>query len=332
MEVDISTKYAGLTLKSPIIVGACSLTGNLENIKEIAKRGAGAVVLKSIFEEEIINEFSSILEDAQNRGTDDENLDYLDLKIKHQNVDTYLNLIKQAKNYVDIPIIASINCVSPYEWSFYAKKIEEAGADAIELNIFALPIDFEKTSQQIEEIYFKIISEIKKSTKIPITVKLSSYFTNLGKTIVDISKEGVAGLVFFNRFYNNDIDVHTKKVTTSEIFSRPSDYTLPMRWIAMTSGRVECSLAASTGIHTTETLLKMIFAGANAVQVVSTLYLNGYGTIEKMNNEIIDFMNKNNYEALSQIIGIASQRNIKNPVVYERFQFMKYFTDYTEII
>lgn len=332
MEVDISTKYAGLKLKSPIIVGACSLTSNLENIKKIEQSGAGAVVLKSIFEEEIMNEFVDVLKQAQKKGIDDENLDYLDLKIRHQNIDNYLDLIKQAKNNVDIPIIASINCVSPSEWSLYAKKIEEAGADAIELNIFALPLDFEKTSQQIEDTYFKIISETKKNTKIPVTVKLSSYFTNLGKIIVDISKTGVGGLVFFNRFYNTDIDIYTQKVITSEIFSRPSDYTLPMRWLAMTSGRVECSLAASTGVHTTETLLKMIFAGASAVQTVSSVYLEGFEIIEKMNNEIVEFMNKNNYEALSQMIGLVSQRNIKNHVIYERFQFMKYFSDYTDVI
>lgn len=332
MEVDISVKYAGLHLNSPIIVGSCSLTSNIKNLIEIEKQGAGAVVLKSIFEEEVVSEYNNIVANAQKMGIDEENLDYLDLRIKQDNINNYIELIKQAKATLKIPVIASINCITSSEWTFYTKRIEQVGADAIELNIFALPSDITKTAKEIEDIYFNIISEVKKSVKIPVIVKLSSYFTNLGKTIIDFSKCGIDALVLFNRYYNVDIDIKTKHIVASNVFSNPSDISLPLRWVAMASGRAGCSIASSTGVHNGEDLVKMLLAGANAVQIASTIYINGYNVISEMNEYLRNYLNEQDMESVIQIAGLASQRTIDNPAIFERFQFMRYFSDRSDIL
>ncbi|MBN2662110.1 MAG: dihydroorotate dehydrogenase-like protein [Bacteroidales bacterium] len=332
MEVDITTKFAGLELKSPIIVGSSGLTGSTKYFKEMEENGAGAIVLKSIFEEEIVFEYDSVVKDAQKFGYDDENLDYFDLKIKQDNVNKYVKLIKDAKAAVNIPIIASINCVSSYEWTYFTKKIEEAGADALELNIFLMPSDVKKSAQEIEDTYFKIIEEVKKAVKIPIIIKMSSFFTNLAKMIQRVSGSGIAGLVLFNRYYNPDIDIKTKSITVSNVFSVPSDISLPLRWAAISSGKLGCSLAASTGVHCGESLIKMILAGVDAVQVVSTLYKNGMSQIKKMNDELVKYLNDNEYESIKQIKGLASQIKVDNPAMFERVQFMRYFSDRDDIV
>jgi dihydroorotate dehydrogenase (fumarate) len=327
MVVDISTKFAGLNLKSPVIVGSCGLTGTDKHFKEIEENGAGAIVLKSLFEEEIVFEHNQVMKEAKKYGYDDENIDYFDFKIKQDNISKYTELIKKAKSSVSIPVIASINCVSTYEWTYFTKKIEEAGADALELNIFLLPSDTSKTSQEIEETYFKIINEVRKNVKIPLIIKMSSFFTNLGSMIKKVSETGVDGIVLFNRYYSPDIDIKTKKITAANVFSSPTDYTLPLRWLAISSGKVKCSLAASTGIHDGTTLIKMLLAGANAVEVVSTIYKNGISQIKEMNTQLTEYLKENNYESISQIKGLANQLNVKNPANFERVQFMKYFSD-----
>ncbi len=327
MVVDITTKFAGLELKSPIIVGSCGLTGTTKHFKEFEENGAGAIVLKSIFEEEIVFEYGKVMKEAQKYGYDDENIDYFDLKIKQDNINKYTELIKEAKKAVSIPVIASINCVSTYEWTYFTKKIEEAGADALELNIFMLPSDTSKSSKEIEKTYFKIISEVRKAVKIPLIIKMSSFFTNLGDMIKEVSKTGINGLVLFNRYYNPDIDIKTKKITASNVFSHASDMSLPLRWVAISSGKVDCSLAASTGIHDGEALIKMILAGTDAVEVVSTLYKNGAKQIKTMNETLVNYLKENNLESVKQIKGLANQLNTQNPALFERVQFMKYFSD-----
>lgn len=327
MVVDITTKFAGLNLKSPVIVGSCGLTGSVKHFKEIEDNGAGAIVLKSIFEEEIVFEYGKVMKEAQKYGYDDENMDYFDLKIKQDNINKYTDLIKTAKQTVSIPVIASINCVSKYEWTYFTKKIEEAGADALELNIFILPSDTTKSSKEIEKTYLKIIEEVRKSIKIPLIVKMSSFFTNLGDMINDVSKTGVDGIVLFNRYYNPDIDIKTRKISAANVFSNPSDISIPLRWVAISSGKTECSIAASTGVHDGESLIKMILAGTDAVEIVSTLYKNGFGQIKTMNETLTKYLDENNFESIQQIKGMANQLNTANPALFERVQFMKYFSD-----
>ncbi len=325
--IDLSTKFAGLDLKSPIIIGSSGLTGSTSNLKEFEENGAGAIVLKSIFEEEILFEYKQWMKQAEKMGYDHENSDYFDLKIKEDNIQKYINLIKEAKAEVNIPIIASINCISSYEWVDFTRKIEQAGADALELNILYFPNDLERNSIEIEERYLNIIEKVKATINIPLVVKISHYFTNLGVMIRKIADVGVDGIVLFNKFTQSDIDIKRQEVIMNNVFSSVYDFSLPLRWIGIASGSVNCSLASSTGVHTGEELVKIILAGADATQIVSTIYKNGSAQIKKMNDFLISYMKEKNVNSLSEIKGILNKKHIKEDNMYERLQFMKYFSD-----
>ncbi len=330
--IDISTKFAGLNLKSPIIIGSSGLTNSIQYFKDFEANGAGAIVLKSLYEEEIIFKKDDYLKQAKKYGYDSKDTNYIYHKIKQENVNKYLQLIKDAKNSVSIPIIASINCVTPNEWVNFTKKIQEAGADAIELNIFFIPNRLNKKSQDIEDSYIDIITKIRNKVDIPIIIKMSQYFTNLGNMIHRVSNTGVNGIVLFNKYYSPDIDINTKEITVSNVFSRPSDIYVPLRWVALTSGTVNCSIAASTGIHDGEALIKTIMAGADAVEIVSTIYKNGIKQIKEMNNTLIEFLKYRNLNSIKQIKGQANQINSNDSAVLERVQFMRYFSDNNDII
>jgi dihydroorotate dehydrogenase (fumarate) len=234
-------------------------------------------------------------------------------------------LIQECKNSVSIPVIASINCVYSHEWTSFARQLEEAGADALELNMFFLPSEFDRSTEEKEKAYFQIIEKILKEVRIPIALKISYYFTNLGPMIQKLSQTGVAGLVLFNRFYSPDFDVDKLEVVSSNVFSTPSDLTISLRWIAIMAERVSCDLAASTGVHDGAALIKQILAGANAVQVVSTFYKNGKGHLPKMLTDLEAWMDKKGFNSLSDFRGKLSQAKSSNPAAYERVQFMKYF-------
>ena len=324
--MDLSVNYLGIKIKNPIVVGSSSLTASVENLKKIEKSGAGAVVLKSIFEEEIYNEYRSILEKEKDQEFPDVRfLDYYDYKIKEDNINKYLDLIKQAKNAVNIPVIASINCVSSWEWSFFAKKLQEAGADAIELNMFILPSDFTKTADEIEQTYFKIINKIKDAVTIPVAAKLSYYFADLAAFVKKVSESGVDGVVLFNRFFHPDFDIDNFQIVPSNVLSRSSDLAISLRWMSILSGRVGSDLIASTGVHDGASVIKEILAGADAVQVVSALYKQGIEIISDIIEDIKAWMEKHGFENIDDFKGKMSQKNSPNPAEYERVQFMRYF-------
>jgi len=324
---NLSTEYAGLKLKNPLIVGSSSLTSNIHNLIEFEKMGASAIVLKSIFEEEITHEFDKIITEVDNKGETDQHVDYFDKKIKQDNLDEYIQLIKDAKKELSIPIIASINCVSLHEWIYFLQKIEEAGADAVELNIFYFPADFNNSSKKIEKLYIKIIKEVKKAAKIPVVVKMSQYFTNLGEMILKVDKTGVDGITLFNRFYKPDIHLEFKEIVTASVFSNEKEYLIPLQWVALMSKRSKAPMAASTGIHNGESFVKLLMSGASANYIVTSLFINGFEVITEILDFLNDYLDKNNYKSVNDIIGILSQENINNPKYYERAQFMKYFTD-----
>ncbi|MCL4482556.1 MAG: dihydroorotate dehydrogenase-like protein [Bacteroidetes bacterium] len=325
---DLSVKYLGLDLKSPVIAGSCSLTNSIEHLKAIEKAGAGAVVLKSVFEEEIYLEYAHEFEKLGPMDNNLEFLDYYDLEIKKENLKQYLQLIADAKAQLSIPVIASINCVTSQEWGFFAKKIEAAGADALELNMFMSPTDLSQTSTDNEGTYFDIITRVTQKIAIPVSVKISPYFSNLGGMIRDISFSGVKGIVLFNRFYAPDIDIDKETIHGSNVLSHETDHLLPLRWIAMMSNRVNCDLASSTGVHGWESAVKMILAGSQAVQVVSALYDQGFGFIEEVNQKIAVWMKDHHYEKIDNFRGKLSQDNSVNPADFERVQFMKNFGEY----
>ncbi|GAB4325472.1 MAG: dihydroorotate dehydrogenase-like protein [Bacteroidales bacterium] len=325
--IDLSTNYLGLSLQNPIIVGSSGLTDSSDKVARLEEFGAGAVVLKSIFEEEITHEYEKIVaEEAPNRYKD-EFLDYLDYRIREQNIEAYAKLIAETKKKVSIPVIASVNCVSDHEWTQFAGEFERAGADALEVNLFRMPSDTKKSVAEMEAFYFGVIDKLVQKVNIPIAVKISFYFTNLAQMIQKFSETGIRGIVLFNRFFSPDIDIEKETVTSGNVLSHPDEMVLPLRWIAMLSGRVSCDLAASTGIHDGNAVIKQLLVGAQATQVVSTLYNNGPEKIQNILKDIKKWMTHKGYEKIDDFRSKLRQKDYGNPAVFERVQFMKYFSD-----
>ena len=324
---DLTSNYMGLILKNPIIAGSSSLSSTVGQIKELETNGAAAIVLKSIFEEEIISDIKNHLDSAERNSliyTDkSETLDYIDLHMKEDSLRNYINLIRESKKEILIPIIASINCISDSEWISFAGKIEDAGADALELNIFLNPSD--NSDLDFEKVYHNIIRNVLSKIKIPVSVKLGQNFTKPENFITGLSKTGIKGLVLFNRFYLPDIDIDKIILKQADQLSSPADFYQVLRWIGILSGKVNCSLAASTGIYDGASIIKQILAGADVVQVVSAIYKYSPQHINKMLAEIELWMDQHGFNQLSQFKGKLNIVQGKNPAVYERLQFMKYF-------
>ncbi|MFH1050164.1 MAG: dihydroorotate dehydrogenase-like protein [bacterium] len=324
---DLSTKYMGFNLRSPIIAASSGLTNSLQDLKEIEKFGAGAVVLKSLFEEEINIELQKSLTEMNRPGTlYPEIYDFFSYDDAEDSVSKYLFLIEKAKKVLQIPVIASINCMSATDWIGFSKRIEEAGADGIELNLFILPSDFNRSIEDTEKVYFDVINSVKKEVKLPIALKTSFYFSNLGQMLQKLSETGISSLVLFNRFWSPDFDIETFKLLSSHVLSTPGELAISLRWIAIMANRVKCDLAASTGIHDGRAVIKQLLAGANAVQVASALYRNGFPKIQKMLDEVEEWMNRKNYKTIDEFRGKLSQSQSDNPASFERVQFMKHFS------
>lgn len=322
--VDVKTKYMGLELKNPLIVGSSGLTKSIDNIIKFEKYGAAAVVLKSLFEEQIKYEINKVHVDTDTLFVYPEADDYISNYARHNSLEEYLSLIKEAKAKVAIPIIASINCVSANEWTTFARKIQDAGADALELNAFILPSDFNRSAADNEQMYFKIIEEVKKQVTIPIALKIHHYFSALAQTAQKLSWTGISGLVLFNRFFAPDIDLDKMKIVATNLYSKPEDIAMSLRWVAILSGNVQCDIAATTGVHDGKGLVKQLLAGAKAVQVCSTLYKNGFQQIELILQYLEEWMKTNNYSSIEQFRGKMSHRKTDNPAAYQRVQFMKH--------
>lgn len=322
---DLSTTYMGLDLRSPVIVGSSGLTSNISNLEKIEQKGAGAVVLKSLFEEQIKFEIRKVFsyDEVQNSYTEAE--DYIRNYARAQTLDQYLSLIQEAKKRLTIPVIASINCVSAEEWPAFAKQIEEAGADALELNVFLLPADLQTTGQQYENVYFDILEQVKKQVTLPISLKISHHFSGLASMVTKLAWSGAQGIVLFNRFFNPDIDIDTLRIVPTNLYSRPEEIATSLRWIGILSDKVKCDLCASTGVHDGKGVVKQLLAGAKAVQVCSTLYKNGFDQLDVIHQELTDWMEKNKVSRISEFAGKMSTFNAPNAAGYYRVQFMKHF-------
>ncbi|HSV88920.1 MAG TPA: dihydroorotate dehydrogenase-like protein [Bacteroidales bacterium] len=325
--INLSTTYMGLGLKSPVIVGSSGLTRDVGNLVEMESKGAGAVVLKSLFEEQIKFEIMKVFSHQDVASSYSEAEDYIRNYAMTHALEEYLNLIRQAKKSLQIPVIASINCVSAREWTSFAKNIEDAGADALELNVFVIPTDIDKGSGDYENLYFEIVEKVKKVIKIPLALKISSHFSAMAGIIKKLSWTGVNGIVLFNRFFSPDIDIDKNKMISSGVFSSPDEITTSLRWIGILAGRVQTDLCASTGVHDGEGVIKQLLAGAKAVQVCSTLYKNGIGQLEFILNDLKDWMQRNKYSKIGDFNGKMSFKKGDNPAAYHRVQFMKYFAE-----
>jgi len=321
----MSTNYMGLQLRNPIIVSSCSLTNNVEGVRRCSDAGAGAVVLKSLFEEQIKADYAG-LEESVWPLWHTEAYEYIQRMGMEMGPREYLVFIEKAKNTVSIPIIASLNCISYMGWIEYAKQLEAAGADAIELNISVMPSNENVTNDEIENIYYKILEEVTARVKIPVAVKIGSFFTSLARMASGLSKRGAAALVLFNRFYQLDIDINKIEIVPGNKLSSPNEMYVPLRWIALLANRIKCDLAASTGIHNSAGIIKQIIAGASAVQICSILYLKNIDYISNLVKEVEEWLKDHSFDSIEQVRGTLSQMQSEKPELYERLQYVKALT------
>lgn len=339
---NLQTTYLGLKLKNPLIAGSCGLTNSLSNIKELAKKGVGAIVIKSLFEEQIHIEAEKVIKSGtegvstfshapdtilSRRIYDyDEAYSYIYDFAKRNTLGKYLYFLNEAKEAVDVPVIASINCVSNQDWHSFAKKIEETGVDAIELNIYILPSDWRRNSEDNEKIYYDIIKEVRNYVNLPISVKVGYYFSSLAQSVKKLSESGIKGLVLFNRPYNTDIDIDKLELSHGPIFSSPEEFTHTLRWMSILSGHVSCDLSASTGIHDYKAFIKQLLAGATTVQIASALYKEGLDVIPDILKHTALWMKKHEFKTVGDFRGKLSKTNLENPAAIERVQFMKLYS------
>ena len=319
---DLSTNYLGLQLKNPLVVGSSKLTSTLDHVKKCEDAGAGAVVLKSLFEEQIVSDSGKMM-DALDVSVHAEAYDYSSVMSEEFYLDGYLKLVEDAKKSLDIPVIASLNCVSAGKWLDYASSFESVNADALELNVFIMPADAHKTVNDIESVYIDIAKKITRKIQLPVAMKIGSHFTALSHMMHQLENEGIRGLVLFNRFYRPDIDIEKLELKPSMIFSTPEEFALSLQWVALMSGELECDLAASTGIHDGSTVIKQLLAGAKCTQLCSSLYKNGLEHMQTLLKELEEWMDGKNYKSIKDFNGILCQEKSENPESYERSQFIR---------
>ncbi|MEM1167711.1 MAG: dihydroorotate dehydrogenase-like protein [Cyanobacteria bacterium P01_H01_bin.35] len=329
--MDITTNYLGLQLRSPLVVGAAApLTENLDNLKPMEDAGAAAVVLHSLFEEQLRQEKFELHHHLE-YGTESfpEALSYFpEPEIFHVDASEYLKHISQAKRMVNIPIIASLNSSTIGGWTNYAKELELAGADALELNIYNIPTNMDMSGEKIEQNYLNILQAVKSQVNIPVAVKISPFFSNMANMAKRLVEAGADGLVLFNRFYQPDINIEELEVVINVLLSTPQAMRLPMRWIAILYGRLEVDFAATSGVQKGQDAIKMIMAGANVTQVVGALLRHGIHHIKVIETDMIKWMEEHEYESIAQMRGSMSQINCPDESAFERAQYMKAIQSY----
>jgi dihydroorotate dehydrogenase (fumarate) len=322
---DLTTTYMGLTLKNPIVPSASPLSKTVAGIRQMEDAGAAAVTMYSLFEEQIEIEALAMhhfLE--QGSYSYAEALTYFPSASEYnRGPDGYLELIREAKAAVDIPIIGSLNGVTPGGWTRYARLIEEAGADALELNVYMVTTRTDLAAEAVEQVYLDILKEVKANVTIPVAMKLSPFFSSLPHMVQRLDQAGANGLVLFNRFYQPDFDLEELTVTPHLVLSDSDEMRLPLRWIAILYGRVRASLALSTGIHTPEDVVKAVMAGADIANVASVLLKRGVGAITELVEGVRRWMEEHEYESVAQMKGALSQRKVAEPAAFERANYMK---------
>ena len=329
--MDLTTNYLGLKLRSPLVVSASPLSEEVENIKRMEDAGAAAVVLYSLFEEQLRQDRLEMNQNLQ-QGTESfaESLTYFPEPNEFKlGPEEYLKHIAAAKKATRIPIIASLNGSSAGGWTDYAKQIQQAGADALELNIYYIPTDMNLTGTEVEMTYLDILKSVKSNVTIPVAVKLSPFFSNFANMAKRLDQAGANGLVLFNRFYQPDIELESLEVKPNILLSTPMAMRLPLRWIALLHGKLKASLAATSGIHRASDALKMLLVGADVTMLCSTIIRHGIPQIAMIEREMVEWLKEHEYESVSQLKGSLSQKNCPEPAAFERAQYMKALTGYT---
>ncbi len=323
--MDLTTKYLGLRLNNPLVPSASPLSYSVDSMKRLEDAGAAAIVMYSLFEEQITHEQAE-LNHYLSYGTESfaEALTYFP-EAEDYNVgpEEYVELVRKAKEALSIPVIGSLNGVSPGGWISFAKRIEEAGADALELNVYYIPTDPKLNSQDIEGRYLEILQTVKRSVTIPVAMKLSPFFSAMANMAQRLDEAGANGLVLFNRFYQPDINLEELEVQANVILSTPHALRLPLRWIAILYGRLKADLAATSGIHTAEDVLKVIMAGADVTMMCSALLKNGPQHVATVLSDIRTWMLEHEYVSISQMKGSMSQKSVADPAAFERANYMK---------
>ena len=323
--MNLTSTYLGMELSSPIVVSACPLSESVDNIVRMQEYGAGAVVLFSLFEEQIRRENALYQEVMENTaGAFAEAADYFPGADEYQSgTAEYLELIQRAKKQVDMPIIASLNGTSPEGWIEYARQLEQAGADGIELNVFYIPANVSLTGAEVEERYLNIVKLVKSTVSIPVAIKLNPYFSAMGNMAHRMADAGADGLVFFNRFYQPDFDIENLRVISDLRYSEHNEIRLPLLWIAALHGRIDASFAATSGVQGAREVVKYLLAGADVIMTASSLYRHGIEHLATMNQELGEWMQRLNFESIDGFRGVLSQQNIHDTTAYERANYIR---------
>lgn len=332
--MDLSTNYLGLHLNNPFVASASPMSRSLDTMKRMEDAGVAAIVMYSLFEEQIAHEAAE-LNHYLNYGTESfaESLTYFPESQEYNlGPDEYVELLQAAKQSLRVPIIGSLNGISPGGWIEYGKKIEQAGADALELNVYYIPTDPELTGQEVEDRYLEVLHAVKQAVKIPIAMKLSPFFSSMANMAKRLDTAGAKGLVLFNRFYQPDIDLETLEVVPGVVLSTPMAMRLPLRWIAILHGKVKASLAATSGIHTSQDIIKMLMAGADVTMMCSALLKHGPQHITTVIAEVRQWMLEHEYISIQQMKGSMSQKSVADPAAFERANYMKALNQYKVVI
>lgn len=320
---DTKTKYLGIDLETPILVAASSISSYIDRIKDAEKAGAGALVIRSLFEEQILFE-AMRMEEELSTGSElfPEALSYFP-EIQHGDANEHLMWIKKTRAEVKMPLIASLNAISPGSWTKYAKQLEDAGVDALELNVYAVVTNIDKTSAEVEQSLYETVEAVLSEVKIPVSVKLSPFYTSTANVAAQLDKRGVRGLVLFNRFLQPDIDAQNEALINEMTFSTQEELRLPLRWVALLYKRIKADLALTTGVHSGVDAAKALLAGASVVQVASALLQNGTPYLSTMLRELEGWMDEHSYKELDDFRGKLSQSEVDDPFAFERAQYVK---------
>ncbi len=328
--MDLTTRYLGLNLRTPLVPSASPLSDDLDSIKRMEDCGASAIVLHSVFEEQVKGEVEAVQQHLA-FGTDSfpEASSFFPTPAEFvTGPDEYLAKVRGAKEAVRIPIIASLNCAAIGGWVDYAKRIQQAGADALELNVYWIPTEMDKTAAEVEQSYVEIVKSVKSAVNIPIAVKLSPFFSNMANFAKRLDETGVNGLVLFNRFYQPDINLDELEIQPNIHLSSSQDMRLPLRWIAILYGRIKADLAATSGIHSAQDVLKMLMVGADVTMLCSVLFSRGLGIIREIEAEMANWLSEHDYQSLRQLQGSMSQKYCSDPAAFERAQYMRAIMSY----
>ncbi len=331
MSVDLSTKYLGLTLRNPLVVSACSMSGQVDTLRRLEDAGAAAAVLPSLFEEQIEHDQMAVHDfyERNSQAFPEAITFFPEVDEYNAGPDIYLNLIRDAKTHLSIPVIGSLNGVSKGGWIRYAKLIQDAGADALELNVYFIATDPAETGENVEKRYTDLVAEVRKSVTIPLAVKIGPFFSSMPNMARKLTGSGADGLVLFNRFLQPDIDLETLNVNPKLVLSNSDELRLPLRWIAILRPQILASLAATTGVHTSDDILKLLMAGADVAMTASSLYKHGPIHIRRMLDGVLGWLEEHGYDSVSQMKGSLSRANAPDPGAFERANYIKTLVDFS---